>query len=452
MKSKRLNPFQVLRDQLAIMSFYERFEQVVALVLSAVIAVIIMVSLFQLISIVFTLLVLDAFNPLDHKVFQSVFGMIMTLLIAMEFKHSIVRVALRRDSIIQVKTVVLIAVIALSRKFVILDSDASPAKIAAPPRPLSMTRHHPSDPRTALLQHRWLNRLQTGLLVLTLVGIAAAAGRLPFGEGCLWLALFAVAGALLLDPVAASALSLRLYRVRALHPQQAHEMWALLRELPATPVPHYVPSAVVNAFATGSKQEASIALTDGLLRSLSPRELAGVLAHEVAHITNEDLRIMGLADSVSRLTCLLALMGQIAILLSLPALLVGAAEVYWPGLLLLAASPQLALLAQLGLSRVREFDADRLAAELTGDPQGLASALAKIERVSRSWRAWLWPGWGNPEPSCLRTRPATQERIARLLTLAPGPASALPLRAPHFLPESALATRPPRWRPSGLWR
>ena len=151
-----------------------------------------------------------------------------------------------------------------------------------------------------------------------MVGIAAAAGRLPFGEGCLWLALFAVAGALLLEPVAASALSLRLYRVRALHPQQAHEMWALLRELPAraglpaTPVPHYVPSAVVNAFATGSKQEASIALTDGLLRSLSPRELAGVLVHEVAHIANEDLRVMGLADSNSRLTSLLALMGQIA--------------------------------------------------------------------------------------------------------------------------------------------
>lgn len=118
MKSTRLNPFQVFRDQWAIMSFYERFEQVVALVLSAVIAVIIVVSLFQLIAIVFTLLVLDAFNPLDHKVFQSVFGMIMTLLIAMEFKHSIVRVALRRDSIIQVK-------------FVILDPEASPAKIAA---------------------------------------------------------------------------------------------------------------------------------------------------------------------------------------------------------------------------------------------------------------------------------------------------------------------------------
>ena len=126
MKSTRLNPFQVLRDQLAIMSFYERFEQVVALVLSAVIAVIIfLIALFN------GALLLDAFNPLDHEVFQSVFGMIMTLLIAMEFKHSIVRVALRRDSIIQVKTVVLIALIALSRKFVILDSNASPAKIAA---------------------------------------------------------------------------------------------------------------------------------------------------------------------------------------------------------------------------------------------------------------------------------------------------------------------------------
>jgi uncharacterized membrane protein (DUF373 family) len=131
MTQDRRSVFQVFRDQWVIMSFYERFEQVIALVLSAVIAVIVLVSLMQLISVVFTLLIVDAFNPLDHKVFQSVFGMIMTLLIAMEFKHSIVRVALRRDSIIQVKTVILIALIALARKFVILDPDVSPGKIAA---------------------------------------------------------------------------------------------------------------------------------------------------------------------------------------------------------------------------------------------------------------------------------------------------------------------------------
>lgn len=131
MKPERLNSLRLFRDQWAVMSFYERFEQVVAMILSAVIAVIIVVSLIQLISIVFTVLIIDAFNPLDHKVFQTVFGMIMTLLIAMEFKHSIVRVALRRDSIIQVKKVILIALIALARKFVILDPDISPGKVAA---------------------------------------------------------------------------------------------------------------------------------------------------------------------------------------------------------------------------------------------------------------------------------------------------------------------------------
>jgi uncharacterized membrane protein (DUF373 family) len=131
MKPVRRSPLQSFRDEWAIMNVYERFEQLVALVLSAVIAVIVLVSLLQLVQIVFTLLLVDAFNPLDHKVFQSVFGMIMTLLIAMEFKHSIVRVALRRDSIIQVKTVILIGLIALARKFVILDPETSPAKIAA---------------------------------------------------------------------------------------------------------------------------------------------------------------------------------------------------------------------------------------------------------------------------------------------------------------------------------
>lgn len=306
-------------------------------------------------------------------------------------------------------------------------------------------------------RHRWLNRLQTALLVLTLLGIAAVAGSLLLGDGGLWLALAAAGFTLLLEPAAASGLTLRLYGARPLHPDEAPDLWAVLRELaaraglPTVPVPHYVPSGVVNAFATGSKHHAAIALTDGLLRSLTPRELTGVLGHEIAHIANEDLRVMGLADSISRLTHLLALLGQLAIVLSLPTLLLGVTEVNWPALLLLAVAPQLALLAQLGLSRVREFDADRLAAELTGDPHGLASALAKIERVSRSWRAWLLPGWGNPEPSWLRTHPATAERIERLLELAPPPAMP-PFPSARFDPEVTVSPRPPRWRTGGLWR
>lgn len=120
-----------LRQEFSVMTLYERFEQLVALLLSVVIAAIIVVSMLQLVRTVFSLLVFDAFNPLDHATFQTVFGMIMTLLIAMEFKHSIVKVAVRRESIIQVRTVMLIALIALSRKFVILDLEAAPAKVAA---------------------------------------------------------------------------------------------------------------------------------------------------------------------------------------------------------------------------------------------------------------------------------------------------------------------------------
>lgn len=120
-----------MRKQWSVMTVYERFEHVVALILSAVIAAIVVVALLQLIRVVFILVVTQSLNPLEHETFQLVFGMIMTLLIALEFKHSIIKVAFRHESIIQVKTVVLIALIALSRKFVILDPDTSPGKVAA---------------------------------------------------------------------------------------------------------------------------------------------------------------------------------------------------------------------------------------------------------------------------------------------------------------------------------
>jgi uncharacterized membrane protein (DUF373 family) len=123
--------FAETREHWPIMSVYERFEQVVAVVLSFVIAVVIALALAQLVIRVVLLLLSGAIDPLEHDVFQALFGMIMTLLIAMEFKHSIILVALRRSNIIQVKTVVLIALIALSRKFVILDSSATAASTIA---------------------------------------------------------------------------------------------------------------------------------------------------------------------------------------------------------------------------------------------------------------------------------------------------------------------------------
>jgi hypothetical protein len=104
-------------------------------------------------------LVSGAIDPLDHEVFQAPVGMVMTLLIAMEFKHSVIRVALRRSNIVQVKTVVLIALIALSRKFVILDIKETSASTGAEakgeetmPQPLSSDiRQLPDRPNFAHL-------------------------------------------------------------------------------------------------------------------------------------------------------------------------------------------------------------------------------------------------------------------------------------------------------------
>lgn len=126
-KSRQEPPKSETSQYWEVMTFYERFEHIIALILSAVISVIIVVSLWNLIREVFSLLVLGVFDPLDYTIFQSVFGMIMTLLIALEFKHSVIRVIYRQAHIIQVKTVILIAQLALARKFIILDIKSTEA-------------------------------------------------------------------------------------------------------------------------------------------------------------------------------------------------------------------------------------------------------------------------------------------------------------------------------------
>ncbi|MBF6988917.1 MULTISPECIES: phosphate-starvation-inducible PsiE family protein [unclassified Cupriavidus] len=120
-----------MREQWRLLSLYERFEQVVAVALSLIVAVVIAIALVQLTLGVLPHVLSGTVSPLDHEVFQNLFGMVMTLLIALEFKHSIIRVALRRESIVQVKTVILISLIALSRKFVILDTKATDAATIA---------------------------------------------------------------------------------------------------------------------------------------------------------------------------------------------------------------------------------------------------------------------------------------------------------------------------------
>jgi uncharacterized membrane protein (DUF373 family) len=111
----------MVTNKWAILTFYQRFESIVAYVLTLIITLVIVVAMYRLSISVFSKLVFDALNPLDHKVFQAVFGEILTVLIALEFNHTLQSVVTREQSIIQIKTVLLIAILALTRKFIITD-------------------------------------------------------------------------------------------------------------------------------------------------------------------------------------------------------------------------------------------------------------------------------------------------------------------------------------------
>ncbi len=307
--------------------------------------------------------------------------------------------------------------------------------------------------------HRLRNALQSAVIIAGMMLILGWSAELLFGPGSFYYAAAGVAIVLLAAPRAAPRLILRMYRAQPLDPRQLPELASLVAVLaqraglPRPPRLYYVPSRMLNAFAVGDRRDAAIAVTEGLLQTLNLRELAGVLAHEISHVRHGDMRVMALADTVSRLTSSLSLFGQLLILLNLPLFLTGAVTISWVGLLLLVFAPTASALLQLALSRTREFDADAGAVELTGDPEGLASALAKLERHQGGWlQRVLVPGRRNPDPSLLRTHPATEERIRRLLAMRPGaPASGFPATMPALPPGLPHSDGPPRRRRLGLW-
>ena len=108
-------------NTMGVLSYYQLFEGLVALILTLVIALIILVALFRLTSSVITGLLFGALDPLDPGIFQSVFGEILTLLIALEFNHTLQYVVKRQQSIIQTQVVLLIALLAIARKVIVLD-------------------------------------------------------------------------------------------------------------------------------------------------------------------------------------------------------------------------------------------------------------------------------------------------------------------------------------------
>jgi uncharacterized membrane protein (DUF373 family) len=118
------------RTQWKMLTLYQRFEHLVILILTGLIAIIIVASVWNLaLKVLFSLVASETFDPTDHAVFQAVFGMVLTVIIALEFKRSLLVATERRQTIVQVRTVILIAMLAVVRKLIILDIGATTAAL-----------------------------------------------------------------------------------------------------------------------------------------------------------------------------------------------------------------------------------------------------------------------------------------------------------------------------------
>ena len=114
-------PSQEARATWALLTGYERFEQAVSLALTALVSVLVIATVLRLVYRICVLVLFEMVDPSQTEIFQTTFGMVMTVLIALEFNHSILSVLERRHGIVQVRTVVLIALLALVRKFIVID-------------------------------------------------------------------------------------------------------------------------------------------------------------------------------------------------------------------------------------------------------------------------------------------------------------------------------------------
>lgn len=288
----------------------------------------------------------------------------------------------------------------------------------------------------------------------------------------LWGAAGALAGALLLAVVWPLAVRMppeavmRLYRATRIARDESQlsslvDVLAQRAGLEARPDLYVIPSLTLNAFAAGSRGRSAIAVTEGLLRRLSLAETAGVLAHEMAHIRNNDLLVLGLADVITRVLQLMSYVALGLAVFNVLAMARGEDTISWAAVLALYLAPALSSLMQLRLSRAREFEADRQAVALTGDAAALASALRRLETYTgHFWEDLMFPVPARrvPHPSVLRSHPETEERIARILALAAAP-DAAPAHAPLVIVEQPMMSlvgygpgdMRPRYRWPGLW-
>jgi len=277
-----------------------------------------------------------------------------------------------------------------------------------------------------------MNNLKTFILMAGLMGLFLLAGQLLGGsQGLLLAALFGFAfnfGMYFFS----DRLVLRMYGAKVVTEAQAPELYRMvdrLRQRAGLPMPvvAVAPHEQPNAFATGrNPSHAVVAVTTGILKYVPQEELEGVIAHELAHVKNRDMLISTIAAGIA------------GVLSNLPYLLLfgggrdeeGGHPYAQLGLVLLA--PIGAMLIQFAISRQREFEADRVGAQILGRPLPLANALRRLDALAHRIPMEVAPAAAplaqvNPLAASgggflrlFRTHPPTEERVARLEAMAAG--------------------------------
>lgn len=275
--------------------------------------------------------------------------------------------------------------------------------------------------------------LRTFVLMAALTALVMAMGWLLGGSGGAVIALMLAGVGNLWAWWGSDKAVLRQQNAIPVTDADAPELVGLVRELAGRaglpmPAVYILATEQPNAFATGRNPEnAAVAVTQGLMRSLTRHELAGVIAHELAHIKSRDTLTMTITATLAGA---IAMMGNMLLFTGggnreRSGGMIG-------GLLAMILAPLAAGLVQMAISRNREYEADRIGAEISGDPRGLATALGKI--AAAAGRVVNIPAEKNPAAAALfiinplsgmrmdnlfATHPSTQERIDRLLAMTP---------------------------------
>ena len=275
------------------------------------------------------------------------------------------------------------------------------------------------------------NWIKTSILMAGIVALFGALGGMIGGQQGMLIALVFAGAMNIWAYWFSDKMVLKMYRAREVDASSSPYLYNMVCELAQRaelPMPkvYVIDEAQPNAFATGRNPEhAAVAATTGIMQMLSERELRGVMAHELAHVRNRDILISTISATIAGAISSLAQFGMFF----------GSNDEDRPNpivsIILMILAPLAGMLIQMAISRTREFGADRGGAEISGDPNALADALAKIDAYARgipmrtaeahpetAQMMIMNPLSGGGLKGLFSTHPSTEERIARLRAMA----------------------------------